>query len=121
MQLRRLLKPAEKKAFRVMITPEGLSVEEVGGPQLWQMNWTDVRKVWAYKKDCFTVDQIRVVFVGFDGMAYEITEDDENLSELKAHLSNHIPLPNDWYAKLALSSAFDSTIRNLFEREIPTY
>ena len=54
--------------------------------------WQDVRKVFAYKKDCFAVDQIRLVIEGADGnRRIEITEDDEGYKRLIEQMPIRIP------------------------------
>jgi hypothetical protein len=42
-----------------------------------QLSWSEVKNVFAYERDCFAVDQIRLLIEGTDGIRrIEVTEDD---------------------------------------------
>jgi hypothetical protein len=61
--------------------------------------------VYAYKKDCFGLDQIRVV-LGDEGLRtwIEITEHDEGYQELTAELPRRLPgclSKKEWWQQVA--------------------
>jgi hypothetical protein len=77
--------------------------------------WSEVRRVDTYKKDCFTVDQIRLIFFS-DHNAIEFTEDDPAFTELCDAVSRKLGVPDDWRLRLVLSPAFEATPTTLYPR-----
>jgi hypothetical protein len=74
-----------------------------------------VRRVHTYKKDCFTVDQIRLIFFS-DHNAIESAEDDPTFTELCDDVSRKLGVTDDWHLRLVLSLAFEATPTALYPR-----
>jgi hypothetical protein len=81
-------------------------------------NWSDVTKVVAFKRDCFTVDNIRLAFEIDGELVVEIHEDmpgwTELLDALHGHLSGALPL-EAWWAKVAFPP-FELCLTTLYTR-----
>jgi len=75
--------------------------------------WSDVRRVYAYKKDCITFDEIRLVFLS-DQHGIEFTEDDPAFSDLCNVLSEKLGISQDWHSRLITSPAFETTFTTLY-------
>ena len=72
------------------------------------IGWQDVEAIYAYKKDCLTVDQIRIILVS-EKWQIEFTEEDKDFDGLQRCISKHLKVLPDWYKLLARSSAFETT------------
>jgi hypothetical protein len=77
--------------------------------------WNEVTAVFAYKKDCFAVDQIRVVIAGKWGNV-EFTEDDPDFDALRALLYAKLGISPDRYQDQVVSPPFETNWTNLFQR-----
>ncbi|MBB5055374.1 hypothetical protein HDF16_000043 [Granulicella aggregans] len=71
--------------------------------------WKDLAWIVAYKKDCFTVDDIRLVFS--DGKSQiELSESAQSIPEANVVLAANVSLAvPDWYERLMVSPAFEAT------------
>jgi hypothetical protein len=88
------------------------------GEECTTFRWKDIIRVHGYKRDCFTVDQIRLVFTFDGGSAIEITEDDEGYKELLLELPKRLygfPTQQEWWEKVAQPPFATNWIR-LFQR-----
>jgi hypothetical protein len=70
------------------------------------LEWDRVTRVFAYKRDCLTVDQMCLV-IGSDDLEkwIEVTEDDEGYERLIEQLPKRVagfPTPGEWWQKVAL-------------------
>lgn len=68
--------------------------------------WEDVSGIFAYKKDCFAVDQIRLIITSKDWQI-EFTEDDPTFDKLRDHINNIFTIASDWHTELVVSPAFE--------------
>jgi hypothetical protein len=71
-----------------------------------QIKFSDIIAIYAYKKDCLTTDQIRVI-VSNGKCNIELTEDDVRLDELNVHFERHLKVRPDWYCELISRPAFE--------------
>jgi len=69
--------------------------------------WSEVTKVSVYKKNCYAVDQIRVVIAGKWGIV-EVTEDDPDFDVLQTLLCTKLKVCSEWYQDMAASPAFET-------------
>ena len=74
--------------------------------QTQHLAWDRVTGVFAYKRNCLTVDQMCVV-IGSDELEQwiEVTEDDEGYEHLIEQLPKRVagvPTPEEWWRKVAL-------------------
>lgn len=94
-----------------------LSVENETGST--DILWTDVTSILAYKRDCFTVDQIRMYINLNDNTATELTEDMQGWEGLLKKLPEYLPgckQADEWWAAVAFP-AFDANVTTLYKRE----
>ena len=75
--------------------------------------WSDVRQVYAYKKDCITFDDIRLVFLS-DQHGIEFSEDDPTFSDLCNVLKEKLGISDDWHSDLITAPAFETTFTTLY-------
>jgi hypothetical protein len=75
--------------------------------------WSEVRRVYAYKKDCLTVDQLRLIFLT-DEDGIEVTEDDPAFAELRALLNEKLGVSDDWYLRLVTAPAYETTFTPVY-------
>jgi hypothetical protein len=76
--------------------------------------WQDITDIIAYKKDCFTVDQIRLEIRSKE-QNIVCTEDDQNLTELTSAIATYLPdIKPDWYPVVASAPAFEPTITRVY-------
>lgn len=79
--------------------------------------WRDVGAVYAYKQDCYTVDQICITFADLGGeVRLAISEDDAGYQQLVEDLPRHLPgclAPADWFQKVAFP-AFETNWTELY-------
>ena len=84
-----------------------LIVEEVGcDPRSYQLGWDRVTRVFAYKRDCFAIDQICLA-IGSDDLEQwiEIAEDDGGFEEILEQLPIRLagfPVRDEWWQRVAL-------------------
>jgi hypothetical protein len=75
--------------------------------------WSEICRVHAYKKDCFAVDQIRLIFLS-DQHGIEFTEDDFAFSDLCAVVNEKLGIADDWHLRLVTAPAFQTTFTNVY-------
>jgi len=70
-----------------------------------RLNWEQINTVFAYTRDCLTVDQIRLILGDDVDLAWmEVTEDDVGFNVLIAELGRRLPgflQVSDWWDKVA--------------------
>jgi hypothetical protein len=87
-------------------------------PQL-RLTWEQITAVYAYKRDCVTVDQIRLV-LGDDNQQrwMEVSEDDVGFKVLIVEMARRLPgFPGvyDWWDKV-VDPAFETNWTQLYRR-----
>jgi hypothetical protein len=76
--------------------------------------WEDITDIIAYKKDCFTVDQIRLE-ISSKEQNIVCTEDDQDLTELTSAIAIYLPdIKPDWYSVVASAPAFEATFTRVY-------
>lgn len=94
-----------------------LSSRSRGNESPHRIAWRDVGAVYAYKQDCYTVDQIRITFVDLGGsVRLAISEDDAGYQQLVEGLPRHLPgclAPADWFQQVAFP-AFETNWTELY-------
>jgi hypothetical protein len=70
--------------------------------------WSEVTAIYAYKKDCLTVDQIRMIIASKD-LNIEFIEGDTDFDGLKKFIAIRLTVRRNWYEMLILSPAFETT------------
>jgi hypothetical protein len=70
--------------------------------------WDEITAIYAYKKDCLLVDQIRLI-VACKEWNIEFTEDDADFVGLRRCITDRMRIRKDWYEVLVLSPAFKTT------------
>jgi hypothetical protein len=85
-----------------------------------RLTWDQVGAVYAYKRDCWAVDQIRLVLGDGDHRIWmEVTEDDVGFDELIAELARRLPgcpTVSEWWEKVAFP-AFETQWTEVYRRE----
>lgn len=70
------------------------------------LGWDEVTEAFAYKRDCFSVDQICVVLGTADPTRWiEVREDDDGYQQFIQHLPSRIacfPAPDEWLERVRL-------------------
>ena len=109
--------------------PDALIFDSVSLTTLWtsknppaelrrqQIYWSDISEIWVYKKDCFSVDQIRMLLRA-NHCIIEISEDVEGWQGLMDQL--HILLPGstawaEWFLK-TFHPAYASNVTKIYDR-----
>ena len=72
-----------------------------------------MRRIYAYKKDCLTVDQLRLVIMG-DQDAIEFTEDNQGFPSLCDVLNERLGISDDCHTRLATSPAFKTALISVY-------
>jgi hypothetical protein len=83
------------------------------------MVWDEVTMVFAYKRDCFAVDQIRVVVAANRTDWIEVTEDDEGYKCLIEQMPARIagcPALDEWWDRVALPP-FETQWTQIYTRQ----
>ena len=91
-----------------------------GAEQTQHLPWERVTEVFAYKRDCLSVDQMCLV-LGSDDLEQwiEVTEDDEGYERLVEQLPKRVggfPTPEEWWRKVALPP-FETQWTQLYSRK----
>jgi hypothetical protein len=82
------------------------------------IHWSEIKAVYAYKRDCFAVDQINLALEFEDGTSIQISENDEGYTEFLKALPTGIdgfPAEQEWWEKVALPP-FATNWTCLFQR-----
>jgi hypothetical protein len=87
-----------------------------------RLRWEQINAVFAYKRDCYTADQIRLI-LGNDAEQtwMEVTEDDVGFKVLIVELARRLPgFPNvyDWWDKV-VQPPFATQWTELYRRSAP--
>ena len=95
-------------------------VQRGGSTETFLLTWNEVTSVIAYKRDCFSVDQIRLLIEGTnDNRCVEVTEEDDGYKRLIEEMPVRLrgfPLPSEWWEKVALPP-FELCWTQLYTRE----
>jgi hypothetical protein len=82
--------------------------------------WDDVTNVFAYKRDCFAVDQICIVIgTANHNNRIEVREDDDGYKNLIGQMPIRIqgcPAPDEWWERVALPP-FEMQWTKIYTRE----
>jgi len=97
----------------------GVTQTSISGDGI-RLTWDQIAAVYAYKRDCFTMDQIRLI-IGNDELEIwiEIAEDDAGYADLVSYLPRHLPgCPSveSWLQSVALPS-FETQWTKIYRRE----
>jgi len=86
-----------------------------------RIDYGQIAAIYAYKRDCFSVDQIRILIGSTDHQCcIEVTEEDEGYCDLIAALPKNLagfPEPDDWWKNVALPP-FSVNFTRLYERHV---
>lgn len=95
-------------------------VQSGGNTETNQFAWNQVTNVFAYKRDCFAVDQICLVIEASDLNRYvEVREDDEGYEHVIEQLPQRLdgfPTREEWWQRVALPP-FESQWTLLYGRK----
>lgn len=95
------------KHFEIDCDDSGVALVPVppGNDPPLRLRWEQINAVFAYKRDCYTVDQIRLILGDKVELSWmEVTEDDVGFKVLIVELARRLPgFPNvyDWWDKVA--------------------
>jgi hypothetical protein len=83
------------------------------------IRWKDVERVYAYKKDCVTVDQIRMELLDHEGKGVVFTEEMPGWEAVVKALPLRLPacLRSDEWFRIVAVSAFKQNMTLLYERK----
>ncbi len=73
-----------------------------------RITWDEITAIYAYKKDCLLVDQIRVI-IASKAWTIEFTEDHPDFDGLRTWITRRIEIRKDWYEVLMRSPAFETS------------
>ena len=93
-----------------------LTIENETGQDILQ--WRDVIRVEAFKRDLYVVDQICLLFIKTDGFGLEINEEMSGFGELVQYLPTYLPgcqTFGEWYLPVAIP-AFELNLTVIYER-----
>jgi len=87
-----------------------------------QLRWEQINAVFAYKRDCYTVDQLRLILGNDLELTWmEVTEDDVGFKVLIVELARRLPgFPTvyDWWDNVA-HPPFETQWTELYRRTAP--
>ena len=82
------------------IVQQGENTRSIG------IGWDEVAEAFAYKRDCFSVDQICIILGTADSTRWiQVSEDDEGYQQFIQQLPSRIayfPTPDEWLEKVRL-------------------
>lgn len=100
---------------RIVPEPGGFAVLTTRGRRL-PVRWAGVRRVHAYKRDLFTVDEICVAFESDDlAGVLEVSEEWPGFADLFGPMESELGVSPGWYMEI-MSPPFETMHRVLFER-----
>jgi hypothetical protein len=86
-----------------------------------RLAWEQITAVYAYKRDCWTVDQISLILGDDDRRTWiEVTEEDEGYQSLVGELPRHLPgcqAMAEWWPNVAFPP-FETNKTNLYSRPV---
>ena len=80
--------------------------------------WNDVTQVVAFKRDCYAVDSMRILFQLRTGQHHEVYEDMEGFTELMEKLPAYLPgalRMEEWFSAVAFP-AFEPCQTQIYPR-----
>ena len=80
--------------------------------------WQDVTRIVAFKRDCFTVDSVRLVFELNGAQTIEVSEEMLGWQALVDAVPHHLPgalAQEEWWAKVAFP-AFALCLTEIYSR-----
>lgn len=81
-------------------------IKQMGSVSPGELEWHQITEVYAFKKDCFTTDQIRILLGDCRQRRWiEATEDEDGFQELIAELPRRLPgclSEEEWWRDVAL-------------------
>ena len=96
------------------------TVKSVDNTEIIQFAWSQVKNVFAYKRDCLAVDQIRLLIeVSNINGGVEVREDDEGYKQLIEQLPKRLdgfPTQDEWWQRVA-HPAFETRWTLLYNRK----
>ena len=110
---------ARRAGVRLPVCFDDSGITQITSSSQTHFVWRQVTAVYAYKRDCFGTDQIRVV-LGDETLKnwIDVAEDDEGYQELIAALPVHLPgclAAEEWWRCVAVP-AFDAQWMQLYQR-----
>ena len=111
--------------FRVVCYESGITQisENRGQSHGVQLAWEQITDVFAFKRDCFTVDQISIVVGNSDLKEWvEVTEDDDGYGELILQLPLYLsgcPTLDSWFQRVALPP-FETQWTHIYQKAAAT-
>jgi hypothetical protein len=105
----------------IVVGDDGFSVAR-GGQTFFRVHWSDVREVFAFKRDLGTYDEICVGFrISDQGDYYEVNEDSPGYNALLAAVARAFTgYDNDWWHKVAFP-AFATNRTTLWGTPMPNW
>jgi hypothetical protein len=107
---RRKLRP------RIELLSDGFTTVAPNGDRF-PVQWADVVRIAAYKRDLITTDEIILAFELVDrpGLVQEVSEEWDGCAELFGPMERHLGISSAWYREIMLP-AFHTSFWVLFER-----
>jgi hypothetical protein len=118
--MERVRKRKQNATSRVSLTEVGLAVTSVGSggeSRIEEIEWINIEKVIAYKRDCYGFD-LMCLAIGVAEDALEITEEMEGWDDLLDRAPDFVPgwqSKTDWYQEVMLP-AFETKPTVIFSR-----
>ena len=106
-----------RQGQKLLCTPEALRIERAHGEPT-VILWPRIERVIAFKRDCYTVDSIRLLIGMAGGEAHELSEDDEGWQDAMAQLPERLPgclSFEDWFFTVAFP-AFEANTTQIYQR-----
>src|SRR5262245_16405013 len=112
----------EREELTVAATHQ-LSIEElesmVPADSCYVLAWDDVREIWTYKVDLFTIDMICLNFIRRDESSLEVSEHALGWSDLIEIMTARCPgIPSDWWQQVAFP-AFATNTAKIWNGVVP--
>ena len=88
---------------------------ERGGDQT-IIPWNSIVAVDAFKRDCYTVDSIRLLVITSGGLSYELAEHHEGWEDITCAISENLPgclAFEEWFFEVAFP-AFETNLTRLY-------
>ena len=94
----------------------GFTITPYQKPEI-HVYWADIREVFAFKHDLFSVDEICFGFRLDDaGLYVWVSEDDRGFQQFQSEVERRFSIPVDWFGKVAYP-AFKENRTTLWERK----
>jgi len=109
--------------LRVSVRDASIALDETGftilafGQPYVRIEWARVVSIYAFKRDCWIYDTIRLEFNFDDGMACEIDEDMDGYKAVVDELERRFGVAQEcWWSKVALPP-FETNLTCLWSRD----